>query len=127
MKHNPHVVKQVRLLDIDESIADLVYILNFLEIETMKSCEGHLDGIRHPFPWIAINEKDINRLERLLEDFNKERRIRWKVKIDLNSKEWLLRPEISASGRNSLRRLQKDGKELSRFLSRKIMKKEHLG
>lgn len=127
MEHNSRQNVYAVMSDIDDSIVGLVYILNFLGIETFKSCEGHLDGVRHPFPWVAIKEKDILRLEKLIEDFNKSRKVRWKIKLDLNSKTWLLRPEISASGRKSLHELQKSSKELSSFLSRKVMKKEHLG
>lgn len=125
MNDNFHCFDCNDLANIDESIFDLVFILNFLGIETLKSCEGHLGGICHPFPWVAIKEKDINRVEKLLEDFNKDRKVRWKVKIDANSKKWLLRSEISANGKKSLYDLQKSNKELAKFLSKKATRKEH--
>lgn len=41
---------------LDAKITNLVRVLNPLGVETLGSCEGHLDGRRYPFPWVSYRD-----------------------------------------------------------------------
>lgn len=121
MSYNSYRFRCNEFANIDDRISGLVFILNYIGIKTVKSCQGHLDGCRHPYPWICIDGKDKCRLKKLIESFNKNSEVEWGVEMDLTTKQWLLKPKISAIGRNSLFQLQSSGMELAHFLIKKSM------
>ncbi|MBI3342750.1 hypothetical protein HY032_01165 [Candidatus Gottesmanbacteria bacterium] len=75
-------------VEVDYSIADLVLSLNLMGIDTGGSCEGHLDGKRHPYPWVATNRfldifdnGSLSRLRELLAQFNEQSEIPWEYSL----------------------------------------------
>lgn len=74
------------LVELDDSIADVVLGLNGMGIDTVGSCEGHRDGERHPYPWVGINQflewfgrERLDRLQGLLVQFNNQSDIPWEL------------------------------------------------
>jgi len=56
---------------IDESVGDLVCILNHLGLPTGASCEGHLNREHvHCHPWVKFHQCDCGFLNPLLDRYN---------------------------------------------------------
>ena len=66
-------------INFDPRIQSLVYALNtFIPRSTYSSCEGHLDGIRYPYPWVLLHrEIPRDELTSLLEKFNYGTNLKW--------------------------------------------------
>ena len=80
------------LLSLDEGISELVFALNFLEIKTYSSCQGHRGRYHHSYPWVAIGDTDYDRLEKIINRYNYQGHALWTLKINPPSKKWILRP-----------------------------------
>ena len=101
-------LKEVGIISIGSGLEDkikgLVCALRILGLETIGSCEGHLnDPNRWPYPWVtAYCLERYKDLDQLIERYNNTSQIKWK--IDENS----LQPTIGASNENELRELQEN-------------------
>lgn len=86
----------VDLSDIDFKILPLVIALNQLSITTTASCQGHFDGwmtSRYCFPWVCVEEQDLDKLYELINQYNLYHKVEWKITLNVASKKWLLKPE----------------------------------
>lgn len=101
--------------NLDPGIEKLTSVLDKLGYWTLGSCEGHLDGKSHPYPWVTIwglfvDEKTIERYNKMLEQFNTTSEIKWAVKG------MAVRPAIEATNAKELKRLQQSANELAAHL-----------
>ncbi|MGM0438873.1 MAG: hypothetical protein ACQEP3_00340 [Patescibacteria group bacterium] len=122
-KCNPFSFGCKKIIELDDSIASLVFILNFIGIRTKASCHGHLDDFRYPFPWVCVYDKDYERLSVIIKEYNKKSNIEWKISLDTPTAEWILRPRKIDK---RLIFLQKEADSLAGYLSRRLLKKECL-
>lgn len=72
-------------MPIDEGIKDTVIFLNAFEINTVASCEGHLDRGTGA-PYIDIESKEVSELEKQLEQVKRNKREREKIIREIERK-----------------------------------------
>ena len=111
------------LIDIDPEISSLVFILNYSGLKTKASCQGHYTDWHYQFPWVCIQDKDIDALRKIVSDYNSVSSFNWVISLHEASKEWLLRPY---SVDRSLEQMHREVFKLTHFLSRRLIKKERL-
>ena len=119
----PHSFGCRDLIGIDPKISCLVYILNSLGVRTKASCEGHITDWHYPFPWICIAKDDFDLAMKIIRDYNQKNCFQWKVSLHEAAKEWVVQPVLI---NKSLDYLHEEVLKLTRFLSRRLIKKERL-
>ena len=106
---------------IDPGITDLVRVINPLGLRTQGSCEGHLDGRRHPFPWVTVygmavsSEMRLDIQERLLNGFNKKSNVQWVAASSIE-------PAVPATNEVELREMQRSAQELAEHIFERHLK-----
>lgn len=116
--------------DIDKNVANLVKALTAIKLQTVASCEGHLDDERHGHPWVGFNPFSVAKvaaLQILIGKYNLHTsRVSWQA-----DNGWL-RPVATGDGlcicsdggfsiRSNitsfkLQKMQDDGEDLSKFI-----------
>ena len=99
---------------IDPGITDLVRVLNPLGVKTAGSCEGHLDGRRHPFPWVSFRDPFGNwsaPIQQLVVDpFNLTSEIPWTASAEM------IRPVFKAQDESELDAFQQSAQAFANRL-----------
>ena len=117
----PDEVKRAVEGPIDPGITDLVRVVNPLGLRTQGSCEGHLDGRRHPFPWITVYGMAVSQEMRkgvqtkLLDRFNKTSKVQWVAASTIE-------PAVPATNEVELREMQRSAQELAEHIFERHLK-----
>lgn len=109
----------------DSGIIRLVKALYVLDYMTIGSCEGHLDGINHPFPWISVYglvlEGPIQRsIQEIINAYNQTSDVKWIHKVSA------MRTVQEAKTTNELMLLQQSAEGLVQFLLDNYLEKRIL-
>lgn len=106
----------------DPYIGDLVRTLSGLGFRTVESCEGHLDKIRHPFPWVTLRELNgsARSLEIEVDQFNRTSEVKWTASGKVQG----LQSETGASSREELFLLQQGAVMLADFLFERYLRRD---
>ena len=105
---------------VDHKVKELVRVVQGLGFETSGSCEGHMER-EMSFPWVNLvcSESETNRIRSMLDAFNHNSLIRWKVEnIGLTQVSPLrcIEPDINSKNTTDLTELQRSSTELAIFL-----------
>ncbi len=109
---------------LDPRISDLVFVLNGIVgiKETRGSCEGAMDDVLHPYPWVTFFADDeqnsgFNRFVEKIGEFSNSSDIPWKVDQVIMSLETVNR----ATNLAELRVMQMSASKLAMVLFRDLI------
>jgi len=103
---------------LDPGIRSLVKAMRILGYRTIGSCEGHIDDVHHPFPWVTVTDlfDDCDPKHDVLREkvnlFNQTSDVQWRL-------DWTgaIQPTEGAKSDEELKKLQASANTLAIFLS----------